>query len=162
MADIPDFAQVLGPFVAAIPEAGRPGFLAFLERAAAGRYRAWAAEFPPLSEGLLACAAREEEIATRAERLFPLDAALREAINAQGPGAGAAFTAVFAGLSVAEQMRLQAGAERQGGAAWRAIAAQQSDQAARSELETCATLEEASATHLDSVLADPTSAALLG
>lgn len=161
MADIPDFAQVLGPFVAAIPEAGRPGFLAQLERAAAGRYRHWAAEFEPLAAGLLECAAREEEIAKRAERLFPPDSGSREAIESQTPGAASAFAAVFAGLSVREQMRLQAGAERQGAAAWRAMASQQDDPAARSELEAFANLEEASAIHLDKVLADPKSAELL-
>jgi hypothetical protein len=154
MADIPDFAQLLGPFVAAIPEAGRPGFLAMLERAAAGRYRQWADELSPLADGLRDCAAREEEIAVRAERLFPQDDALRASIAAQAPGAQQAFASVFAGLSVREQMRLQAGAERQGGAAWRALAALQSDGAVRAELVTCAELEEASAAHLEGLLPD--------
>jgi len=162
MADIPDFAQVLGPFVAAIPDPGRPAFLAMLERAAAGRYRQWAEEFAPLADGLRACAAREEEIATRAERLFPPDESVRAAIAEQAPGAASAFSAVFAGLTVREQMRLQAGAERQGGAAWRAIAAEQESEATRAELLACADLEEASAAHLEGLLADPTSAAHLG
>jgi hypothetical protein len=162
MAETPDFAQLLGPFVAAIPDAGRPGFLAMLERAAASRYRQWAAAFTPLAKGLLECAAREEEIAAKAERLFPPDAVLREAIAEQAPGAQEAFGSVFAGLPVREQMRLQAGAERQGAAAWRGLADLEQSQAARAELLACAGLEEASAEHLEALLADPTASAPLG
>ena len=162
MPETPDLAQLLGPFLVEIPEAGRAGFLAMLERAAAGRYRQWADAYPPLADGLLACAGREEEIAAKAEGLFPPDPAASDAIAAQAPGAQQAFAGVFAGFGTREQMQLQAGAERQGAAAWRGLAEQQTDEAARATLLECAALEEASADHLDALLADPAKVALFG
>ena len=54
MADIPNFAELLGPFIERIPEANRPAFLAALERGAAQRYRDWAEAAPEHAEGLFA------------------------------------------------------------------------------------------------------------
>lgn len=148
----PDLAVLLGPFVASIPEASRPGFLCLLERTAAGRYREWAEQCPEESEGLLACAGREDEIADRVERLMPADAADRGVMESEVGKARSAYVDLFAGLTLGEQWRIQASAERQGAAAWRGIAAQ-ADESLRPALESCAKLEEESAAHLEALLA---------
>lgn len=157
MADaaIPNFGELLGPYIAAVPEASRPGFLARLERGAAQRYRDWAAAAPGIAEGLLACAAREDAIADRAEKVLPPDPAHTRALDDAAPGARDTYYAVFAELPIREQLRIQAGAERQGAAAWRGIAATHSDESVRSELEASALLEEESAAWLEKLLADP-------
>ena len=145
----PDFAALLGPFIGSVPDAGRPGFLALLERGAAARYREWAAVAPDDAEGLIACAAREEQIAERVERLFPVDAELEYALKQALPGAREAYYEVFTGLPLRDQLALQASAERQGAAAWRGMASGHPDAATREALESCAQLEEANATYLE-------------
>jgi hypothetical protein len=150
--ELPNFGVLLGPFIDAVPEEARPAFLARLERGAAERYRQWAAAAPEHAESMLACAAREDEIADRVDRLFPATDEQRAKIEAGVPGARDAYYAVFAGLPLTEQWRIQADAERQGAAAWRGIAAQSDDGQIRSELEACARLEETSAERLEQLL----------
>ena len=159
--EIPNFGVLLGEFIGAVSPAGLPGFLAGLEREAAGRYRAWAEAAPAESAGLLACAAREDEIAERVERRFPLPAADRPAVEKSLPEARRIYFEVFEGLSMREQMTIQANAERQGAQAWRGMADQVDetrDPALREELLACAALEEVSADHLDALLANPAAA----
>jgi hypothetical protein len=155
MSETPNFARLLGPFIEAIPEAARPAFLARLERTAAERYRLWAGQAAALAEGLLACAAREDEIADRVERVLGADAAAREKIEASAEAARDTYYAVFAGKPLREQLRIQADAERQGANAWRLLAATIGEAAVAAELEACAVLEEQSASHLEALLADP-------
>ena len=155
MSDTPNFAQLLGPFIEPIPEAARPAFLARLERTAAERYRLWAGQAVALADGLLACAAREDEIADRVERLLGANAADREKIESSLEGARDTYYAVFAGKPLREQLRIQANAERQGANAWRLLAATLGDDTLSAELEVCAALEEQSAAHLEGLLADP-------
>lgn len=151
--EIPDFGQLLGPFITPIPEASRPAMLSAMERFAANRYRDWAKECPPEDrDELLACAAREEEIARRVLALFPATAGDEDKIDAELTRAGEAYAGVFENLSLSEKYFVQAAAERQGASAWRGIAAQQEDDAARRELATCAELEEESATCLEQLL----------
>ena len=147
----PNFAVLLGPFIAEVPEDGRPRFLALLERGAAERYRGWARELPEHAEMLLACAAREDEIADRVEKLYPIAAALEKEIAQPLPRARDAYFGVFADLSIRDQLAIQASAERQGAAAWRGLASQHPDPASREELERCALLEETSANQLDAL-----------
>jgi len=147
--EIPSFALLLRPFIEKIPDAGRPAFLAMLERGAAQRYREWAAEAKDRAAGLLACAAREEEIARRVDALFPAAVVGDPGVEAALAGAREAYYAVFAGLPLAFQWRIQASAEREGAAAWRLLAAQQADPATRDAVLACAALEEESAAHLD-------------
>ena len=74
MPDTPNFPELLGPHIAAVPATAVPNFLARLERGAAQCYREWAPHYE--GEGravILACAAREDEIADRVDRLFPVD-----------------------------------------------------------------------------------------
>lgn len=144
---------MLAGFMAQVPEASRPRFLALLERGAAERYRYWAEQLPAHADGLRACAAREEEIATRAERVVAIDTGAREKLEALIPGAREAYYAIFDGVPLLEQLRIQAGAERLGAGAWRGMASALSDPRAREVLDSCAELEEVSARYLDSVVA---------
>ena len=72
--NIPKFGELLAPHLSRIPDAARPGALARLERSAAERYRGWAEALPEHAEGLLSCAAREDEIADRIEAILPVPA----------------------------------------------------------------------------------------
>ena len=152
MSDVPNFAELLGPFIGRIPEPSRPAFLAALERGAAQRYREWAEASPENREGLLACAEREDEIARRVDALFPADGEGASRIEEAIPEARDAYYEVFAGLSLVEQWRIQASAERQGANAWRLLASEQSDPSVQETLHGCAALEEESASHLDTLL----------
>jgi hypothetical protein len=71
---LPDLGGQLRPLIQALPPSIQPRLMAHLERAAADRYRAWAATCldPAAAEGLRACAGREEEVAARVETLYPL------------------------------------------------------------------------------------------
>lgn len=150
--EIPDFNLLLGPLVQKLPAECQPVLLATLERAAAERYREWARAAPEHAETLLGCAAREEEIAKRAEALFPVDETGRSSVDAAVPEARRSFQQVFDGLSLPDQWRLQAAAERTGAEAWRAFAARQDDDAVVQTLLACAGLEEESARQLDGLL----------
>jgi len=148
-----NIGALLAGFMAQVPEPARPRFLALLERGAAERYRYWAEQLPAHAAGLRACADREEEIADRVERVIALDEAVREKLDAPLQGARAAYFGVFEGLPLPEQLRIQAGAERLGAAAWRGFATAVPDQRMREEFERCARLEETSADHLDALVA---------
>jgi len=150
---LPDISALLLQVVTAVPEPARPRFLALLERTAAGRYEQWAKDLPAHAPGLLACAARENEIAATAERIFALDAAGREKLETPLQGAREAYFAALQPLSIRDQLRLQSIAERTGGGAWRAMAAALGDAGARAALERSAELEEANAAHLDALVA---------
>lgn len=151
--EIPNFAVLLGAFMGEVPQEGLPYFLSLLERGAAERYRGWARELPEKAEALLACADREDEIADRVQKLFPIAAEIEKQVNQPLPAARNAYYDAFTGHPVLDQLRIQADAERQGAAAWRGIASQHTDTAVREELERCAQLEEASADQLDGLLA---------
>jgi len=150
---LPDIAAMLGEFIASVPEALQPRFLALLERAAGDRYEIWAKELPEHAAGLLACRGREIEIAETAERIFPLDAAARSKLDAPLASARETYLGVLAELSPRDQLMLQSNGERAGGGAWRAFAAAVSDSPARAALEHSAELEEANASYLDGVVA---------
>jgi len=150
---LPNLVTGLRPVMDSLPPAAQPGFMAGLERQAAGNYRQWAeaADDSVLAIGLRLCAAREDSVADIIETTFPSDpshaAPLQEAA-AQLQAAGDPF----AGYEPAECMRMQAAAERNGAAAWRQIAMGIDDAASRRALEICAHLEEQSADFLESWL----------
>jgi hypothetical protein len=150
--EVPDFGQLLAPFIGSVPEDYVPNFLAMLERGAAERYRTWAREIPEHSEGLLMCAAREDEIADTVDALFPIADDIREEIAVPLPAARDTYYAVFANLDLHDQLAVQAGAERQGAAAWRAMLDDQTDPEVREKLQHCSLLEEASASYLEDVV----------
>ena len=149
---IPRFGELLGPFIARVAPETMPRFLALLERSAADRYRQWAERLPDHRDGLLRCAAREDEIADRIESAFALDDSLRPQLEAPLDEAIAVYYDVFAPLSIRDQLRVQANAERQGAQAWRNIASRHPDPAVIDELNECSRLEEESADSLDDLL----------
>jgi hypothetical protein len=147
----------LRPIVEALPEAVRLPFIAALERGAAGRYRGWAdqAALPELAAGLRACAEREEEIARRVEALAGRSAAEVPGLEAAWAAVREVAVAAFAGRPLAEQLAIQAAAERGGAEVWRELAAQAGvAPETRAVLLGCAALEEESAAWVERALAD--------
>jgi len=148
--ELPNFAEVLGPHLNGVSPAAYPYLLSQLERTAAARYRGWASEVREHRDGLLACAAREDEIADRVEAMFPPTEQQREEVQALLPAAKDAYYAVFQGYSAWEQMTIQADAERQGANAWQNLKqayAERSD-----ELDRLSAIEIESATYLEHLL----------
>ena len=150
---IPRFGELLGPYIARVAPETMPRFLALLERGAADRYRHWAEQLPDHRVGLLRCAAREDEIADRIEGAFALDESLRPQLEAPLAEAVTVYYEVFAPLSLRDQLRVQANAERQGAEAWRNIASRHPDRAVIEQLNECSRLEEESADYLDDLVA---------
>lgn len=152
MADvtIPNFGELLGEHLGGVDGDALPYLLSRLERTAAARYRQWAEELPDHRDGLLACAAREDEIADRAEALFPPTDTHRHQVDAMIGPAKEVYYAVFEGHTPVEQMTIQAGAERQGSGAWRGLAETSAEQA--EALVALAALEDESADYLDELL----------
>lgn len=151
----PSLTLLLAPFTRGLAGAEQPAFLGRLERLAAERYRAWAEQLPAQAGPLLACARSEERIAERADRLFPMSAAQAAKLDGLLPEVRRIYGSLFAGLSLREQLALQASAERQGADVWRAlVAALALPEALREELEDSARLEEESAERLAKLLAE--------
>ena len=150
---IPNFGQLLAPYIGAVPPEAMPRFLALLERGAAARYRRWVEMLPEHADVLSTCAAAEDEIADRIEAAFALDESLRPAVEAPLSDATRTYYDVFDAVSVWDQLRIQANAERQGAQAWRNIAARTTDPQVIEALQTCSALEEASADRLDALIA---------
>lgn len=149
---IPNFGQLLDPYIGKVPAPAKPRFLALLERGAAARYREWVTMLPEHAEVLSTCAKAEDEIADRVEAVFTLDESLRAELEAPLPDAKRTYYDVFGGMDVWDQLRVQANAERQGAQAWRNIAASHPDAHVVQELAACSALEEASADRLDQLI----------
>jgi hypothetical protein len=149
---IPNFGQLLAPYISAVPAEAMPRFLALLERGAAARYRIWAEALPEHAEELLVCSRAEDEIADRIEAVFALDESLRVVMEAPLTEATSTYYDAFAGHDVWDQLRIQANAERQGAQAWRSIARSVTDQRVLDQLAACSALEEASADRLDALI----------
>jgi hypothetical protein len=158
--EIPNFPMLLMEPLLSVPEPSRVGFIARLERAAADRYREWAAESEELAEGLIACADREDEIANRAEKLRPVLPEHEEIVEKALREARRLYAGAFVGHGLRDRIVLQAHAERQGSMAWTGFASQTTDEAVKREFLALARLEVASADHIDSALGvDSTGAA---
>ncbi len=147
----PNFGELLAPFIGQVGN-DVPAFLAMLERGAAERYRRWSQEIPEHSEGLLACAVREDQIADTVDSLFPIDDERRLEVSKPLPAAIELYYSVFAAFAPYEQLAVQANAERQGAAAWRGMLETTQDPHVRERLEYCAQLEETSASYLETIL----------
>ena len=151
--EAPNFAVLLGPYIGQVPAASVPRLLARLERGAADRYRGWAAELPEHAEVLLECAASEEQIAIRAEAIFPAVPHELAAIEAVLPAARDTYFAVFEGLPVKRQLAFQAAAERQGALAWRGLEQPGMPESHLAELGALHDLEIRSAERVEALLA---------
>lgn len=150
--EIPNFPMLLMEPLISVPEESRVGFIARLERSAADRYREWAAESDELSEGLIECADREDEIANRAEKLAPVRPEHEEIVTQALTKARALYAGAFEGHPLRDKIILQAHAERQGSLAWLGFASQTEDESIKAEFLALAGLEVASAEHIDETL----------
>lgn len=148
--DIPKFGELLAEHLGGVPAEAYPYLLSQLERTAADRYRQWADDVPSHREGLLRCAAAEDEIADRVEALFPPSDEHRAVVAAIIPKAKATYYAVFEPFTPVEQMTIQASAERQGANAWQTLKAIYPEKSV--ELDQLSQIELQSADYLDSVL----------
>jgi hypothetical protein len=156
-APLPDIARAIGPLLERVPREHRALLVAIAERMAAARYRSWAGE-PSLAahaDALSACADREETIARRVETLNADAGRIQQALRDAHPELETLNAEFFAGHSLADQLTLQARAERLGAATWRAFAKEEGDAEAREAFLACAELEEASAEVLESIPAPP-------
>lgn len=153
-AQRPDILQILGPIIGAEPRQEQKFLAALAERVAAGRYRDWAEQIKDDAgrDALLACAVREEEIASRVEALGANAAAVQESFRERHPELENLYKSLFAGASLSEQFAIQASAERVGAATWRAYAAEEKDPRRAEVLAGCAPLEEESAAQLDALI----------
>jgi hypothetical protein len=148
--EIPNFGEVLAAHLGGVPQEAYPYLLSQLERTAAARYRDWANELPAHKDGLLACAASEDEIADRAEAMFPPSSEHRAMVEEIIPAAKATYYKVFEGYDSIGQMTIQANAERQGAGAWQALKATYPANA--TELDRLSAIESKSADYLDQLL----------
>jgi hypothetical protein len=147
---IPNFGELLAPFLTEVPAGALPYLLSQLERTAAARYRGWAEALPDHGTGILACADREDEIADRAEAMFPPDEEQKSLVDSIMPAAKEAYYSVFEGYTPIEQMTIQENAERQGSGAWQGMKAAYPDKAA--ELDALSNTELESADYLKAML----------
>jgi hypothetical protein len=156
-APLPSVGEAVAPILARIPRAEQPLLIASAERLAAARYRSWAdrPEGVRRRADLLACAAREEEIARRVEGLFEAAAARQQRLLDAHPELAEINRSLFDGRPFREQLTIQAGGERLGAATWRSFARHASEAHARDEWLACAALEEANANVLEAILAEP-------
>ena len=152
---LPDIAEILGTLLQRAPEAEQPLLLALAERVAADMYRDWANQVGHEKRKalLLACAAREEQIANGAEALYPTAASIQRDLVARIPDLKG-IRSLFDPLPLDDQFRLLANGERAGGSAWRAYAEKAADAKMRQVFSTFAPLEEANAACLESILAE--------
>ena len=146
-----ELTAVLGQLMQRAAPGQQQLLMALAERMAAERYRTWADnEEGERRVALLACAAREEEVARRIEALHEQAGVVQALIREQNPDLGDLARAFFARFPVEEQYRLQAQAERLGAASWRSLAKRAEGGALRDVYLTCAALEEESAVVLES------------
>lgn len=151
---LPDLAGQVRPLIQALPLGAQPNIMARLERAAADRYRAWAAACPESgqAEGLRACAAREEDVAARVEMAFPSQPDEQRHIGDVLPLIAEAYRSALAQRPVLEQYAIQAAAERRGAAFWRTLASSTPDTSVCEILSACAEIEERSAEFLEAIV----------
>jgi len=151
---VPNISEILAGVLRNIEPALQPFLLAKLERLAADRYRSWASAHPDQSvrEGLLACADREEQIATRVESLVPNATAIQDKLLSDHPELLDLNRTLFEGRPLEVQFAMQAEGERAGAAAWLAYAAAASEPSVQELLRSCSPLEQANADFLQGLL----------
>jgi hypothetical protein len=151
--ELPDIAAVLAAILQRVPRAQQPLLIAYAERLAAERYRGWAESVDTAHEkdGLLGCAAREEEIAARIEALYPNAKSMQQDLLAANPDLLEINRTLFAPLTLEQQFQLQARGERLGAATWRAFGQHASEPRTREVFLECALLEEQSAELLETL-----------
>jgi hypothetical protein len=107
---------------------------------------------PAAKEGLLACADREEEIASRVESLEPNASAIQARLLSDHPELLDLNRTLFEGRPLKVQFAIQADGERAGAAAWKAYTAAASNPSVRELLQSCSPLEQTNADFLQTLL----------
>jgi len=150
-SQLPSIGELLLPLLKRVSVEHKPLFIAIAERAAAERYRGWASKVgvANLKSPLLACANREDEIATLIESMYPDAQAIQHEILSKIPEL--TDTSFFSQYSMTDQFVIQAQGERLGAETWRSFAKQTNDSQARAIFLKCAMLEEESAKFLESI-----------
>jgi len=153
-SNIPNIAEILAGALRNIDPKLQPMLLAKLERLAARRYRIWASGHADQAtkDGLLACADREDEIASRVESLEPNASAIQDKLLSDHPELLDLNRTLFAGRPLKIQFAMQAEGERAGAAAWRGYAAAASDPTVQELLLGCSPLEQTNADFLQTLL----------
>ncbi|MEM8561130.1 MAG: hypothetical protein AAGF57_02795 [Pseudomonadota bacterium] len=146
--------EVLVPILESAPAADLPLLLAWLERLAADKYRAWARQTKDEIEikGLLECAYREDAIAEFIELIEPQSDSRTQALKAQFPDMEAMYDSVLDGQDRREQLRRQAEGEL-GGATFLRQFAQAHSGATAAQFEALAFYEEANSSFLNFLIA---------
>jgi hypothetical protein len=141
------------PLVPDIPEENIPMMVAMLERIAAVKYRDWAASSTDIVErdGLIACEAREIEIAEFIESLYPDASATIASLNGKFPDLQSRYDEVMAGRSRIEQLRIQSEGEL-GGAEFMQQFANAHTGAVSARFQSLAVCEEANSRFLKGLL----------
>ena len=148
--EVPKFGELLVEHLSGVPQDAYPYLLSQLERTAAARYRGWADDVPEHRDGIMACSAREDEIADRVEVMFPPSDAHRELVAGIIPKATDTYYAAFDGFTPIEQMYIQSKAERQGAGAWQTLKGLYPDKG--EQLDELSEIEIGSADYLDALL----------
>lgn len=148
---LPSVGEIIGPIFEKVEPEQQPLLIALAERIAARRYRAWADAVGDVAkrDRLVACAQREEVIATRVEALFEDASELQSGLLARHGGLEAAYCELFEGRPLVDQFTMQAQGERLGATTWRALAERSDDDVTRNTYLDCAKLEEESAVVLE-------------
>jgi hypothetical protein len=154
MAQPASIVEAFAPLVPHVAQHEVAMLIAMIERLAADRYRGWAAatDDPNERAGLLACAAREDEIAEFIESL-ETDAAARIAeLNSRFPDLNDRYESVMAGRNRAEQLRIQSEGELGGADYMRQFAAAHAG-AVAARFASLACCEEANSRYLRALIA---------
>ena len=141
------------PLVPEVPEADIPMMVAILERIAASKYQGWAETSTDAVErgGLLACEAREIEIAEFIESLYPAPQTTIDSLHAKFPDLQSRYDAVLEGRSRVEQWRIQSEGEL-GGADFMQQFASANSGAVAARFKSLAACEEANSIFLAGLL----------
>lgn len=142
------------PLVPNVPEGDIPMMIAILERIAASKYVGWAdsAEDEVERQGLLACEAREIEIAEFIESLYPNAQATIDELNKNFPDLQERYDAVMEGRTRSDQLRVQSEGELGGADFMQQFAAANSG-AVAARFTSLAACEEANSKFLAALLA---------
>lgn len=153
LRELPDIPGIVQRMLQRVPREHQPILLAQRERVSAQRYRDWAdvATGVARRSAFLACAEREEEIARRAEGLFPDVAIILSGILAKHPDLATITGPLYSRHALDKQFVMHARAERFGAAAWRSFAEDAQKPGPRAVYLACALLEEESAVFLESI-----------
>ncbi len=155
MSQPQSIAEAFEPLLPDLSPEEIPMIIALLERLAADKYRGWAEDTDDSIErtGLLACAAREDEIAEFIESL-EADASVKTAeLNTRFPDLLARYDSIMTGRTRSEQLRIQAEGEL-GGADYMRQFSEASEGAVAARFASLASCEESNSRFLSVLIAN--------